>query len=87
MTYLRVRSILVCHRTRLFRAAKNSTGAAMNLTIPDTIPRTALVTGAGRRLGRAMAEALGAAGFAVAVHCNTSVDEAEVVAAGRRRCR
>ena len=56
----------------------------MNLPIPDTIPRTALVTGAGRRLGRAMAEALGAAGFAVAVHCNTSVDEAEAVASGIR---
>lgn len=56
----------------------------MNLPIPDTIPRAALVTGAGRRLGRAMAEALGSAGFAVAVHCNASMDEAEGVAAGIR---
>ena len=56
----------------------------MPLPIPTTIPRTALVTGAGQRLGRAMAEALGAAGFAVALHCRNSVDEAEDVAATLR---
>jgi NAD(P)-dependent dehydrogenase (short-subunit alcohol dehydrogenase family) len=52
------------------------------MTIPATIPRTALVTGAGQRLGRAAAEALAGAGFAVALHCNASVAEAEAVAAG-----
>lgn len=41
----------------------------------------ALVTGAGRRLGRAMALYLGARGFDVAVHHATSADEAEAVAA------
>jgi len=50
--------------------------------IAETIPRAALVTGGGRRLGRAIAEALGAAGFAVAVHCHRSTAEAEAVAAG-----
>ena len=34
----------------------------------DTHPRTALVTGAGRRVGRAIAVALGARGMRVAVH-------------------
>jgi NAD(P)-dependent dehydrogenase (short-subunit alcohol dehydrogenase family) len=41
----------------------------------------ALVTGAGRRLGRAMALYLGARGFDVAVHYATSADDAEAVAA------
>jgi NAD(P)-dependent dehydrogenase (short-subunit alcohol dehydrogenase family) len=49
--------------------------------IPDGIPRAALVTGGARRLGRALALALGEAGFAVAVHFATSaVEAAEVVA-------
>lgn len=52
--------------------------------IPAGIPRTALVTGAARRLGRTLAEALATAGFAVALHCNASVAEAEDVAAGIR---
>ncbi|MCA0044288.1 SDR family oxidoreductase [Celeribacter litoreus] len=42
--------------------------------------KKALVTGAARRLGRAMALSLGEAGYDVAVHCNGSVDEAEEVA-------
>jgi NAD(P)-dependent dehydrogenase (short-subunit alcohol dehydrogenase family) len=42
---------------------------------------TALVTGAGRRLGRAMALYLAGRGHDVAVHYATSADEAEAVAA------
>ncbi len=40
-------------------------------------PRGALVTGAGARLGRAMAEALGADGWAVCVHYRGSAEGAE----------
>jgi len=47
-----------------------------------TIPKTALVTGAARRIGRAIAEDLAAAGWAVVVHYNRSADEAAAVVAG-----
>lgn len=47
-------------------------------------PRGALVTGAGGRLGRAMAEALGADGWAVAVHYRGSAEGAEETAASIR---
>lgn len=48
--------------------------------IVDTLPRAALVTGAGKRIGRALALELGRNGFAVAVHYRTSRADAESVA-------
>ena len=42
--------------------------------------KTALVTGAGQRIGRAIAAALADDGYAVAIHYNTSQDEAESLA-------
>jgi len=53
--------------------------------IPGGIPRAALVTGAARRLGRAIALSLADAGFAVAVHTNTSAAEAETTCAEIRQ--
>ena len=41
----------------------------------------ALVTGGAKRIGRAIVEALAEAGWAVAIHCNTSRPEAESLAA------
>lgn len=41
----------------------------------------ALVTGAARRVGRAIARDLADHGFAVAIHCNRSADEGEALAA------
>ncbi|MDX1292257.1 MAG: SDR family oxidoreductase [Hyphomonas sp.] len=48
-------------------------------------PGVALVTGAGARLGRAMAEALGEDGWNVIVHYNASADGAEATAATIRK--
>jgi NAD(P)-dependent dehydrogenase (short-subunit alcohol dehydrogenase family) len=48
----------------------------------SAIPRAALVTGGARRIGRHLVETLAADGFAVAIHCQASVDEAESLAAG-----
>jgi NAD(P)-dependent dehydrogenase (short-subunit alcohol dehydrogenase family) len=52
------------------------------MTKPDL---AALVTGGGKRVGRAIVEDLAAHGFAVAIHYNSSRDEAEELAASLRR--
>lgn len=54
------------------------------MTIDKRIPRVALVTGGGKRLGRAIVETLAAEGFAVAIHYNSSADAAEDLAAAIR---
>lgn len=43
----------------------------------DVTHKTALITGAGRRIGRALAESLGSEGWSVAIHYNSSKAEAE----------
>ncbi len=53
--------------------------------IPIGIPRAALVTGAARRLGKAIALGLAEAGFSVAVHSHTSTADAEATCAMIRR--
>lgn len=42
-------------------------------------PRTAIVTGAAKRIGAEMARALAADGWHVVIHCNRSADEAEAL--------
>jgi NAD(P)-dependent dehydrogenase (short-subunit alcohol dehydrogenase family) len=49
--------------------------------VPATIPRVALVTGAAQRLGQAISMELARNGFSIAIHCNRSVQEAEVTQA------
>ena len=52
------------------------------MTVSDAIPRAALVTGAGARIGRTIAEALAQDGWAVAVHHREAGDAARDVVAG-----
>ena len=54
------------------------------MTISSSIPRAALITGGARRLGRAVGLELAQAGFDIAVHCGTSVTDAEATAADIR---
>jgi NAD(P)-dependent dehydrogenase (short-subunit alcohol dehydrogenase family) len=44
-------------------------------------PRTAIVTGAAKRIGAEIARALAADGWHVLIHCNRSLDEAKALAA------
>jgi NAD(P)-dependent dehydrogenase (short-subunit alcohol dehydrogenase family) len=50
------------------------------LPIREEIPRVALVTGGAKRLGRAIALALAEAGFDLAIHYNSSAEDAEALA-------
>ena len=50
------------------------------LPIRHDIPRSAMVTGGAKRLGRAICLALADAGFDIAIHYNASADEAEALA-------
>jgi len=51
------------------------------MILPDRIPRAALVTGAGKRIGRAIALDLASNGLAVGVHYNSSAEAADAVVA------
>jgi NAD(P)-dependent dehydrogenase (short-subunit alcohol dehydrogenase family) len=46
-----------------------------------TGPRTAIVTGGAKRIGAAICRALAADGWSLLIHCNSSVSEAEALAA------
>lgn len=54
---------------------------AWDNAISPTIPRAALVTGGGKRLGKAIVLTLAEAGFDVAIHCHASRTEADETAA------
>jgi NAD(P)-dependent dehydrogenase (short-subunit alcohol dehydrogenase family) len=55
------------------------------MPIPPAIPRAALVTGAARRIGRAIALGLASSGFDIAIHHHTSTQAAEATAAEIRK--
>ncbi len=55
------------------------------MILNDKRLRTALVTGAAKRIGRAIVEDLAANGFAVAIHANRSIEAAENFAAELRQ--
>jgi NAD(P)-dependent dehydrogenase (short-subunit alcohol dehydrogenase family) len=60
-----------------------------DIAMPEQSQQAALITGAGRRIGAAIARALAGAGYAVVLHANRSRGEAEklageIVAAGGR---
>ena len=46
----------------------------------NSMPRCMLITGAAKRLGAVMAEAMAADGFDVAIHCHHSIDAAHALA-------
>lgn len=64
--------------------APASLAALWREAIPATIPRAALVTGASKRIGHAIALALADAGFAVAIHYRSSAEAAGQTAAAVR---
>lgn len=59
--------------------------AAKSVDLPVKFPRTVLVTGAARRIGAAICSDLAANGFAVAIHANEAIAEAESLAARLRQ--
>ena len=58
---------------------------SLGASIPNAIPRAALVTGSAQRLGRAIALGLAEAGFDIAVHCHASTGAAEATCAEIRQ--
>jgi len=48
--------------------------------LTETIPKTVLITGAARRIGKAIADYLACEGFAVAIHARSSLAEGEELA-------
>ena len=67
------------------RGAARVEAAELTGAVPaPPIAKVALVTGGGRRIGRALALALAEDGFAVAIHYHHSREPAEAVAAAIR---
>jgi len=56
-------------------------GNALGMDGNKQKPGTALITGAAHRIGRALAEDLAAHGWKIAIHCNTSLEPAQELAA------